>query len=75
MQSGCGRGDVDGDGVTPLCISQLPGAEEVVLPGVWHSPRRSPRELWYGDAPVQAQWQQYLLEPQAAARAVSQGSK
>ncbi len=63
LQSGCGRGDVDGDGVTPLCIAQLPGAEELVLPGVWHNPRRKAGQLWYGDAAVRKQWQQFLIDP------------
>lgn len=66
LQSGCGRGDVDGDGVTPLCIAQLPGAEELVLPGVWHVPRGR-GQLWYGDSAVQELWLQYLREPQGSA--------
>lgn len=65
-KSGCGRGDVDGDGVTPLCISQLPGADELLLPGVWHVPRGR-GQLWYGDAAVQERWLPYLREPQASA--------
>ena len=64
-QSGCGRGDVDGDYMTPLCIFSLPGAEELVLPGVWHIPRR--HHVWYGDAPVVNKWLQYLPVPQAQA--------
>ena len=72
-KSGCGRGDVDGDGVTPLCIACVPGAEELVLPGVWHSPRRSAGQLWYGDPAVQEQWQQYLLDPQASGAALGSG--
>ncbi|KAL4447616.1 hypothetical protein ABPG75_004835 [Micractinium tetrahymenae] len=65
-KSGCGRGDVDGDGVTPLCIAQLPGAEELLLPGVWHIPRGR-GQVWYGDAAVQEQWLHYLREPQGSA--------
>ena len=64
MQSGCGRGDVDGDGVTPLCIAHLPGAESLVLPGVWHIPRRG--HLWYGDEAVQQQWLPYIHEQQGS---------
>ena len=64
-QSGCGRGDVDGDYVTPLCISTLPGAQQLVLPDVWHIPRRN--HLWYGDAPVVDKWSQYLPQPQPQA--------
>lgn len=66
LQSGCGRGDVDGDGVTPLCIAHLPGAEHVLLPGVWHTPRGKQGQLWYGDSPVQDLWVQYLAEPQGS---------
>lgn len=66
LQSGCGAGNVDGDGVTPLCIAQLPGAEELRLPGVWHVPRRD-GQLWYGDAAVQERWLQYLQQPQGSA--------
>ena len=64
-KSGCGRGDVDGDGVTPLCISQLPGAEQLVLLGVWHSPRGKASQPWYGD--VIDQWQCYLASDTAVA--------
>lgn len=74
MQSGCGRGDVVGDFVTPLCISQLPGAEALILPGVWHIPRRTPGQLWYGDAEVQAAWEHLLLEPQCDRAAVGGGA-
>lgn len=63
LQSGCGRGDVDGDGVTPLCISHLPGAQSLVLPGVWHVPRRKAAQLWYGDGDVLEHWRHFLLEP------------
>ena len=60
MQSGCGRGDVDGDGVTPLSIACIPGAHWEVLPGVWHTPLGRAGRPWYGDAKVVAQWQDYL---------------
>lgn len=62
-----GHGDVDGDGVTPLSIAFLPGAEHLVLKDVWHSPRRRPGQLWYGSAEVQGRWEQYLLEPEPSA--------
>lgn len=45
-KSGCGRGDVDGDGVTPICIAHLQGATNVVLEGAWHSPRSNPAQKW-----------------------------
>jgi triacylglycerol esterase/lipase EstA (alpha/beta hydrolase family) len=63
----CGRGDVDGDFVTPLCISQLPGAESLILPGVWHFPRWSAAQPWYGSPEISELWQPYMLEPQAQA--------
>lgn len=34
-KAACGRGDVVGDGVTPLQTAQLPGAENVVIRGAW----------------------------------------
>ena len=58
-KSGCGRGDVDGDGVTPLEIAFLPGARSEVLPGVWHTPRRRP-QIWYGDPEAIDAWSKYL---------------
>ncbi|KAI7845121.1 hypothetical protein COHA_001326 [Chlorella ohadii] len=63
----CGRGDVGGDFVTPLCISQLPGAESLILPGVWHFPRWSSAQPWYGSPQITELWQPYLLEPHAQA--------
>lgn len=64
-KSSVGRGDVDGDGVTPLSIALLPGAEQLVLEGVWHSPRRSPGQLWYGSAAARERWRHYLVDPSA----------
>lgn len=74
-QAVCGRGDVEGDGVTPLCISQLPGAEPLVLPGVWHLPRRAAGQLWYGDSAVIDQWQPYLLDPAGLASGSGSGAQ
>lgn len=58
-KSGCGRGDVPGDGVTPIEIAHLPGAENVVLEGVWHGPQGSVERPWYGD--VLHLWEKYLV--------------
>ena len=47
----CGDGYVNGDGVTPVCISHLEGASaNVTLDGVWHGPIGTPGMPWYGDA-------------------------
>ncbi|KAI3429410.1 hypothetical protein D9Q98_005505 [Chlorella vulgaris] len=62
----CGHGEVDGDGVTPLSIAFLAGAEQLVLPGVWHNPRRKPGQIWYGDAAAMEPWLQYLHVPQGS---------
>ncbi|KAL4530042.1 hypothetical protein Ndes2437B_g08431 [Nannochloris sp. 'desiccata'] len=60
-KSGCGDGAVAGDGVTPICIAHLPGAENIILPGVWHGPKsRSPERPWYGDDLVLDRWVHYL---------------
>lgn len=55
----CGQGNTWGDGITPIAAAHLEGAENIVIPGVRHSPR-SPG-IWYGSPePLQA-WMQYLL--------------
>ena len=58
-KSGCGRGDVAGDGVTPVDIAFLPGARNGILPGVWHTPRPRP-QTWYGDPEAIGAWSKYL---------------
>jgi pimeloyl-ACP methyl ester carboxylesterase len=50
----CGRGDVWGDGVVPLCAAHLDGAAAVDLDGVFHSPKRG--RPWYGNTNVVRQW-------------------
>ena len=65
-KSGCGRGEVSGDGVTPVCIAHLEGAEEnVVMPGVYHGPFSTESDederVWYGSAAVVERWWQYCL--------------
>ena len=65
-KSGCGRGDVEGDGVTPVSIAHLPGAaENVVFNGVWHQQRQRAGQLWYGDDVVVKVWQRYLCSGSA----------
>ncbi|MEN9234105.1 MAG: hypothetical protein Q6J44_06100 [Gloeomargarita sp. DG02_4_bins_56] len=49
-----GKGEVWGDGITPVAAAHLEGAENITLPGVWHSPR-SPGE-WYGSPKILPQW-------------------
>lgn len=61
-KSGCGRGCVAGDGVTPLETAQLPGAQNVVVPGWWHQKRSQRGQFWYGDPQAVAQWSRLLLE-------------
>jgi pimeloyl-ACP methyl ester carboxylesterase len=59
-KSGCGDGAVPGDGVTPICIAHLPGAENIILPGVWHGPNSGPERPWYGEDVVLDKWVKYL---------------
>ncbi len=62
-KSGCGDGTVPGDGVTPVCIAHLPGAENIILPGVWHGPKSTlPDRPWYGDDVILDTWVKYLNE-------------
>ncbi len=50
----CGRGDVWGDGITPVESAHLKGAENLTLENVIHSPR--PGREWYGSAGVLETW-------------------
>ena len=52
-----GVGETWGDGITPVEAAHLAGAENLVLDGVWHSPR-SPK--WYGSPEVLPAWVGYL---------------
>jgi len=54
----CGQADCWGDGITPIAAAHLRGAENLVLEGVWHSPRR--QRQWYGSPAVLGQWVGYL---------------
>lgn len=54
-----GEGNVWGDGIVPIACAHLEGATNIILEGVWHSPK-SPY-VWYGsDEPLQA-WIDYLV--------------
>ena len=61
-----GRGDVDGDGVTPVsCALELPGAQQVLLAGAKHVPTGgADGGGWYGSDGYLAQWQKWLDPPQ-----------
>jgi len=50
----CGVGQTWGDGITPIEVAHLDGAENLTLPGIWHSPR-SPG-AWYGSPIAIQQW-------------------
>jgi pimeloyl-ACP methyl ester carboxylesterase len=50
----CGQGECWGDGITPITAAHLEGAENLVLEGASHSPRRSRR--WYGSPGLLEQW-------------------
>jgi triacylglycerol esterase/lipase EstA (alpha/beta hydrolase family) len=54
----CGRGDVWGDGITPIEAAHLQGAKNITIEGVKHSPRTS--GIWYGSPEVRSQWIEYL---------------
>ncbi len=54
----CGRGDVWGDGITPIEAAHLRGAKNITIEGVKHSPRTS--GIWYGSREVRSQWIEYL---------------
>lgn len=58
MQANCGQVEVDGDGVCPVQTALLPGAESLVLPGVWHN--AEPGKLWYGSQQVVPAWDNFL---------------
>jgi triacylglycerol esterase/lipase EstA (alpha/beta hydrolase family) len=54
----CGRGDVWGDGITPIEAAHLKGAKNITIEGVKHSPRTS--GIWYGSSEARSQWVEYL---------------
>lgn len=55
----CGRGDIWGDGITPIEAAHLEGAINLVIEGVKHSPRAS--GIWYGSPEPLESWASYLL--------------
>jgi hypothetical protein len=62
----CGDATVWGDGITPTDWALLPGAEHVVLEGVFHSPvGAGPERPWYGTPGVLEQWAGCLGAPGA----------
>lgn len=54
----CGKGDVWGDGITPIVAAHLAGATNIIIEGVKHSPRTS--GIWYGSPAARSQWVGYL---------------
>jgi pimeloyl-ACP methyl ester carboxylesterase len=54
----CGKGDVWGDGITPIVAAHLVGATNITIDGVKHSPRTP--GIWYGSPEVRSQWMGYL---------------
>jgi triacylglycerol esterase/lipase EstA (alpha/beta hydrolase family) len=54
----CGKANSWGDGITPIEAAHLPGATNLVLEGVKHSPRAS--GIWYGTPEVMQAWVRYL---------------
>jgi len=53
-----GQGACWGDGITPITAAHLPGAKNLVLANVFHSPK--PAIAWYGTPHVVDQWVSYL---------------
>ncbi len=54
----CGEGNTWGDGITPIAAAHLPGATNIIIEGVKHSPRTS--GIWYGSPTARSQWVHYL---------------
>lgn len=63
-QQVCGDAAAWGDGITPVPSAHLPGAEQLTLEGVYHSPlgQAQADAPWYGDAEVVEQWVEHLME-------------
>lgn len=68
-QLGGDGGGITGDAVVPLRCALLPGAQSLVLDGVWHSVSRvgtfdeDSRLAWYGSDSVVDAWLTLLVEP------------
>eukprot|EP00899_Mesostigma_viride_P026950 jgi/Mesvir1/743/Mv17344-RA.1 len=71
----CGMAAVWGDGVVPVESAHLPGAINLTLHGVYHSPvgaddttlqergeSESPARMWYGSKPIMEQWISHLRD-------------
>lgn len=59
--------------MTPLEIAHLPGAaENLILPGAWHLPRRDPKQQWYGDPQIVDSWEGYLMPSSVPAEGAGQ---
>jgi pimeloyl-ACP methyl ester carboxylesterase len=62
----CGKGDVIGDGVVPFDWTQLGGARQVRLDGVFHSINEAgttiPTDRWYGSEGIIDSWLPAVLE-------------
>ena len=54
-----GEGACWGDGITPITAAHLSDANNLVLEGVYHSPK--PAIAWYGSSEIVDQWVGYLL--------------
>lgn len=54
----CGEGNSWGDGITPLQIAHLQGAENLVFQGVQHF--QHAQELWYGSPEILSAWAPFL---------------
>jgi triacylglycerol esterase/lipase EstA (alpha/beta hydrolase family) len=54
----CGQGNCWGDGITPIAAAHLPGAENLVVEGVKHSPKAA--GIWYGSPQILPAWATYL---------------
>ena len=62
-----GSANVWGDGITPVPVGSLEGAECVELEGVYHSPLGAAESRpWYGTEGVLEQWADYLEPPRRA---------
>ncbi len=55
----CGEGRCWGDGITPVSAAHLPGANNIVVEGVKHSPKS--KGVWYGSREIQSAWLSYLM--------------
>lgn len=53
-----GEGACWGDGITPITAAHLDGAKNLILDGVFHSPK--PGIAWYGTPQVVDEWVGYL---------------